>query len=43
MRKPLKYDSIHGKFNAEISFDDEHIIINKKENFFRTRDRFKKY
>ena len=27
----LKYDSIHGKFNAEISFDEKHLIINKKK------------
>jgi len=27
----LKYDSIHGKFNAEISFDENHIIINKSK------------
>ena len=27
----LKYDSIHGKFNAEIDFDENHIIINKKK------------
>ena len=26
----LKYDSIHGKFNAEINFDEKHLIINKK-------------
>ena len=25
----LKYDSIHGKFNAELDFDDNHLIINK--------------
>ena len=25
----LKYDSIHGKFNAELDFDDDHLIINK--------------
>ena len=25
----LKYDSIHGKFNAKISFDKNHLIINK--------------
>ena len=25
----LKYDSIHGKFNAQIDFDENHIIINK--------------
>ena len=27
----LKYDSIHGKFNAEIDFDEKHLIINKKK------------
>ena len=27
----LKYDSIHGKFNAEIGFDKDHLIINKKK------------
>jgi len=30
----LKYDSIHGKFNAELGFDEKHLIINKnKINF----------
>ena len=27
----LKYDSIHGKFNAELNFDESHIIINKNK------------
>jgi len=30
----LKYDSIHGKFNAELSFDEGHIIINKNKISF---------
>ena len=30
----LKYDSIHGKFNADISFDDKHLIINKNKITF---------
>ena len=30
----LKYDSIHGKFNANISFDNKHIIINKNKITF---------
>jgi glyceraldehyde 3-phosphate dehydrogenase len=30
----LKYDSIHGKFNAELDFDDNHLIINKKKISF---------
>ena len=34
----LKYDSIHGKFNAEIGFDKDHLIINKKKNFFWSRN-----
>ena len=25
----LKYDSIHGKFNAKLGFDENHLIINK--------------
>ena len=35
----LKYDSIHGKFNAEIDFDENHIIVNKnKIQFGQERD-----
>jgi len=30
----LKYDSIHGKFNAEIKFDEKNIIINKNKISF---------
>jgi len=30
----LKYDSIHGKFNANLSFDKNHLIINKNEISF---------
>lgn len=30
----LKYDSIHGKFNAEIDFNENHLIINKKKISF---------
>ena len=30
----LKYDSIHGKFDADINFDDQHLIINKKKITF---------
>ncbi len=30
----LKYDSIHGKFNAELNFDDDHLIINKDKITF---------
>ena len=30
----LKYDSIHGKFNCDINFDDKHLIINKNKITF---------
>jgi len=30
----LKYDSIHGKFNADLSFDENHLIINKNKISF---------
>ena len=30
----IKYDSIHGKFNSEIKFDDKHLIINNKKISF---------
>jgi len=30
----LKYDSIHGKFNADVGFDDKHLIINKNKISF---------
>ncbi len=30
----LKYDSIHGKFNAKIDYDKKHLIINKKKISF---------
>ena len=29
----LKYDSIHGKFNAEIKFNEKNLFINKKKIF----------
>ena len=30
----LKYDSIHGKFKADIDFDDKHIVINENKISF---------
>ena len=30
----IKYDSIHGKFNADIDFDKNHLIINKNKISF---------
>ena len=30
----LKYDSVHGKFNADIDFDNKHLIVNKNKITF---------
>ena len=30
----LKYDSIHGKFNTDISFNEKNLFINKKKIYF---------
>jgi glyceraldehyde 3-phosphate dehydrogenase len=30
----IKYDSIHGKFNADLNFDEHHLIINKNKITF---------
>ena len=30
----IKYDSIHGKFNANLDFDENHLIINNKKITF---------
>ena len=30
----MKYDSIHGKLNANLDFDKNHLIINKKKLHF---------
>jgi glyceraldehyde 3-phosphate dehydrogenase len=30
----IKYDSVHGKFNAELGFDENHLIINKNKITF---------
>ncbi len=38
----LKYDSIHGKFNAELDFDDNHLIINKNKITFTQETDLKK-
>ena len=40
----LKHDSIHGKFNAKLDFDRNHIIINKnKISFSQVTDLIKIY
>ena len=30
----LKYDSIHGKFNADLKFDEKHLIVNNNKITF---------
>ena len=30
----IKYDSVHGKFNADLDFDESHLIINKDKIMF---------
>ena len=30
----LKYDSVHGKFNAEIKSNEKYLFINKKKIFY---------
>ena len=32
--KLIKYDSVHGKFNADLAFDENHLIINKNKITF---------
>ena len=27
----IKYDSVHGKFDADLDFNENHLIINKKK------------
>ncbi len=38
----IKYDSIHGKLNAEIKFDDNHIIINNEKITFSQETKLEK-
>ena len=38
----LKYDSIHGVYNNEISYDDEHIIVGDKKIALFNEDHPKK-
>ena len=38
----LKHDSVHGKFNAKIDFDDHNIFINKKKFLLAKRQILKK-
>ena len=38
----IKYDSIHGRFNTEIKFDNNHIIINNKKIPFSQETKLEK-
>ena len=38
----LKYDSIHGKFNADISFNEKNLFINKKKIYFSQETKLNK-
>ena len=35
----IKYDSVHGKFNADLDFDENHLIINKNKITFSQRSK----
>ncbi|MDA9665191.1 type I glyceraldehyde-3-phosphate dehydrogenase [Candidatus Pelagibacter sp.] len=35
----IKYDSVHGKFNADIDFDENHLIINKNKITFSQKSK----
>ena len=37
------YDSIHGKFNAKVKFDEKNIILNNKKISFSQETKIKKY
>jgi glyceraldehyde 3-phosphate dehydrogenase len=38
----LKYDSVHGKFNANINYDEKNLIINKKKISFSQKTELSK-
>ena len=40
--KLIKYDSIHGKFNANLKFDQNHLIINKQKISFSQEPKIEK-
>ena len=35
----IKYDSVHGKFNADLDFDENHLIINKNKITFSQKSK----
>ena len=38
----IKYDSVHGKFNADINFDENHLIINNQKISFSQEPKIEK-
>ena len=40
--KLIRYDSIHGKFDADIKFDENNLIINKQKISFSQEPRIEK-
>ena len=40
--KLIKYDSVHGKFNTDIRFDQKHLIINKQKISFSQEPKIEK-
>ena len=40
--KLIKYDSIHGKFNADLNFDENHLIINQNKISFSQESKIEK-
>ncbi len=40
--KLIKYDSIHGKFNADLDFDQNHLLINKNKITFSQETKIEK-
>ena len=40
--KLIKYDSIHGKFDADIKFDENNLIINKQKISFSQEPKIEK-
>tara|TARA_B100001057_G_scaffold402239_1_gene414077 strand:+ start:1499 stop:2506 length:1008 start_codon:yes stop_codon:yes gene_type:complete len=40
--KLLKYDSVHGKFNADLDFDENHLIVNNNKITFSQESKLEK-
>ena len=39
--KLIKYDSVHGKLNADLDYDPNHLIINKNKLHFLKKQKLK--